>query len=174
MDISYAGGASFVIKGERTVVINPTGAAAKAHVVLHSERQRARKLIVNGPGEYEIGGVLIASVRSGRSLAHAVEVNGINVVCLTGRCKDMDPSEMAALGRVDVLLVGADDLQAAREAVAALTPRVVIPFGTQAAEVCAAAGVKAVTPQPRFSWNGTGTPPKAVLLKAPGTRKRAA
>jgi hypothetical protein len=174
MEIMYAGSDSFLIKGEQTVAINPVEKTSEANIVLRTDRKRSTKLIVNGPGEYEIGGVLIASIASGDRMLHAVEVDGINIVHLVGYEKRLSEQDLETIGKVDVLLVGASDARLAQTAVSDLIPRVIIPFGPHAAEICAASGVKDAAAQSKFTWNGATTPPKAVLLKAPPPKKRAA
>src|ERR687886_2335735 len=136
MEISYGGGASFLIKGERTVVINPVDKTVQADIVLRTDRKRATKLLVNGPGEYEIGGVLIASLASGDRMVHAVEVDGINVVHVTPDERRLSERDLETIGKVDVLLVEAGDLRLAQTAVSDLIPRVIVPFGPHAVEVC--------------------------------------
>ena len=109
-----------------------------------------------------------------RKLTHAVEVGGLNVVYLADAKAELTENDVLAMGRIDVLLVAAEDVKAAQEAVQELTPRVAVPFGAKSAEVCAALGVKEPEAQPRFSWNSSETVPKAVLLKQLGIRKSAA
>jgi hypothetical protein len=178
MDIAYLGDHSFLVKGERIVAINPPAGTARPDIALHSRRQARSKEIVNGPGEYEIGGCLIVTVelgpREASTLAHAIEVGGLNVVHLGTIIGALSDRAAAGLGRADVLLVNTDDLRAAQEAITNLTPRLVIPYGPHAAELCAVLGVKDARPQPRLSWNGITTQPKAVLLKPLATRRRAA
>lgn len=171
MEITYAGGTSFVIKGERTIAINPAGKGETGHIALYAQRQKSKKLLANGPGEYEIGGVLITSVAQEAGMAHAVEVDGINVLYLLGDARTLSDRDLAAIGKVDVLLVDTSDLKRAQNALTDLVPRVVVPFGANASEVCAVAGVKTAEPQNRFNWNGATAPPKAVLLKEPGKRR---
>lgn len=177
MEINYAGGEGFLLRADQVVAINPTR-GTKADIVLHGRRRNGRKLIVDGPGEYEIGGTLIATLQVGSgsdtALAHAVEIGGVNVVYL-GHCPERLTAEHCdTLGRVDVLLVNTANLSAAERAVRDLAPRVVIPYGPHAAELCAAAGVKEARPEARFSWNGTGKAPKALLLRSPQKRTIAA
>ena len=180
MDITYLGGASFLLKGERVVAINPAQKARAADVLLHSSRQHDRTLIVDGPGEYEIGGVLIVTEETGPRasglFSHAVATQGLNVVHLGTRVHDLTERQITAFGPVDVLILSADDVQAAQKAVQALEPRVVLPFGPRATELSSALGARRLEPEARFSWNGSGTPPKVVLLKkkASGGKKRAA
>jgi len=171
MEITYAGAASFVLKGERTVVINPTASTERAHISLHTRRQKSKKLLVNGPGEYEVGGVLITSIALGDEIVHAVEVDGINVLHLSGDVRCLTERDLTAIGKVDVLIVDCRDLKQAQNAVSDLGPRVIVPFGPHAAGLCAAAGVKDAQPQARFSWNGVTTPPRAVLLKEPAKKR---
>lgn len=175
MDITYAGGPSFLLKGETSVAINPAPRAEGAVLTLHSVRQRSQSQIINGPGEYEIRGVLVTTLETGpaedRTLVHAVELGGINVVHLAGK-PALSERDLRDLGTVDVLLVNADDRAAAEVAIRDLEPRVVVPFGVHGAAVAAQMAGKELEPQTRLSWNGTGTPPRAVLLKAPGTRRR--
>src|SRR4051812_820313 len=174
MEITYTGGTSFLIKGERTVAIDAAEKPDLGTIVLRSSRKRNAKLLVNGPGEYEIGGGLIASIALGDRLVHAVGGDGINIVHLVGDERRLDDRGLEAIGKVDVLLLEADAPRRAQTAISDLVPRVVIPYGPHAAEVCAAAGVKNAEPQSRFTWNGTTAPVKALLLKAPASKRRAA
>lgn len=178
MEITYAGDASFRLKDTCTVAINPAEKAEAGTVTLYTERKAATKNLIAGPGEYEIAGALIATVPLGAPdsphLAHAVNMDGTNVLHIGSRIQILDENAVTAIGRIDVLIVNADDLAIAQQTVSDLMPRVVVPFGSQAEALCAALGVKEPQPALRFTWSGTGMPPKAVLLKAPGRRKRAA
>jgi len=175
MDITYGGGASFLVKGERAVALNPAPQSPRTDIVLYSSRQGSG--IVDGPGEYEIGGVLIVTEEAGPrgcgALAHGVEIQGINVVHLGAQVHDLTERQTAAFGSVDVLILNADDPRAAQRAVQALEPRVVLPFGSKAAELCSELGARDLQPEARFTWSG-GTPPKVVLLKESESKKRAA
>jgi hypothetical protein len=170
MEITYGGKASFFLKGETSVVIDGSDASIK----LYTTRQRSQKLKANGPGEYEIGGVLVTTLDVGGSYAHAITLDEINVLHLSGDPSKLSTRDIESLGRIDILIVRADDARAAQSAIGDITPRVVIPFGNNAAEVASASGVKDAEPQNRFAWNGVVTPPKAVLLKEPAGKKKAA
>jgi len=178
MEIVYQGGASFWIKDTRNVLLNPAGAGEKGDIVLRSRRVAAKRQIVDGPGEYEIGGVLIVSVavgpQEGQSLIHAAEIDGINVLFVDAHVSPLNERTVAAVGRVDVLIVRADDVRAAQELAQDVGPRVVIPFGERAVELCAELGVKDATASARFAWNGVAAVPRAVLLKSPAAKRKAA
>jgi hypothetical protein len=174
MEITHLGDASFLLKGERSVAINPPSAAG-ADIVLHSERRDGRKLLVNGPGEYEIAGVLIVTVRPNRELTdliHAVNVEGLNVLHLSRSSARLTDDDLTVIGKVDVLIIGSEDVKAAEDLAVNLSPRVLIPFGAHAEQLCAMFGAREAPAQTRFSWNGAGAPPRAVLLKAPAARRR--
>ncbi len=174
MEISYGGGASFLLKDERTVTINPERQAEKADIAVYSTRKAWKRLIVDGPGEYEIGGVLIRTIQLAERLAHSIAVGGLNVVFLDAVPANLGPEDVEPLGRTDVLVVRTDDLPAAQGAIRELLPRVVVPFGAGVEEACAALGVTDSKPAVRWAWNGSGTPPKVVRLKAPGAKRRRA
>ncbi|HZU12548.1 MAG TPA: MBL fold metallo-hydrolase [Chloroflexota bacterium] len=174
MDITYAGDASFLLRGEGTVAINPT-AKSDAAIRLFSSRQRGKKLIINGPGEYEIGDVLITTVPAGNGkLAHAVDLDGIRVLHLPDAGTSFDDQTLRDIGRVDILILHADDVAAVGRAINDLVPRTVVPYGAYASQVCVLTGVKDAESLTRFTWNGMTSPPKAVLLRVPGSRRRAA
>lgn len=169
MEIVYGGKTAFTLRGSKSVSID----ASDADITLFTRRQRSAALKLNGPGEYEVGGVLITTLDSGGTLVHSITLDDVNVVHLSSRAALTD-RDLAAIGRTDVLLVQTDDLRVAQAAVADLSPRVVIPFGTHAAALAASVGMKNLEPQRNFSWNGISASPKAVLLKEPAARRKAA
>jgi len=178
MEIMYLGQASFQLRGERVVDVNPIQKPARGNIALYSTRQSTRQLVVDGPGEYEIGGVLIATAQAGSKdsgvLVHSVTMGNLNLVHLTVGGDDLSERALEDLGKVDILLVQADEVAEAQAAIQKLEPRVVIPFGSQAMELCIALGVPQPRTETRFSWNGTTNAPKAVLLKPSGAKRRAA
>lgn len=177
MDIIYRGASSFEIQGEHAIAVNPTSVTG-ANIALHTTRQHKPAGVVNGPGEYDIAGVLIVTLEKGprnaSTLAHALIVDDLSIVHLGDVTHDLTDRDVSAIGKVDVLIVNADDLRQAQAAVADLEPRVVLPFGASSTELCAALGEKSPEPQTRFTWPRNRVPPKAVLLKAVSSRARAA
>jgi hypothetical protein len=174
MEIIYQGSASFLLKGERSVAINPQS-KSPADIVLYSEKRDARKIIVNGPGEYEIAGVPIVTAplaETSSGIVHAVNLDGINVLLVLESSARLSEENLYSIGRVDVLIVDPGDPGAAEALALDLSPRVVIPFGHHAEKLCAMLGVRDATPQPRFSWNGSSAVAKALLLKPQVNPKR--
>jgi hypothetical protein len=176
MEITYQGDASFLLTGDRSVAINPASASA-TDIVLQSWRHQGAKQIVNGPGEYEIGGALIVTIQPNKQspgLVHAINLDGLNVLHVNGSPCVLTEDDLTAIGKVDALIMTSDDVKAAEALAVDLSPRVLIPFGANAEQLCAMFGVREAPSQPRFAWNGSGVPPRAVLLKAQTTRKRPA
>lgn len=176
MEIAYSGGNTFRIEAETPVILNPLQKVATGLIALYTTRQRSPRQIVNGPGEYEISGVLIAVMPLGpapdRRLAHVLTVDGMNVLFVDGPPAGLDVRARAEIGPVDILIINSEDVPDSLELIRELTPRVVLPFGAQAPVLCAALGVANAEPTLRF--RATAKNPKAVLLKAPGRGRAAA
>jgi L-ascorbate metabolism protein UlaG (beta-lactamase superfamily) len=116
----------------------------------HKEAVSNKRLVINGPGEYEIGGVFITGVRpdghnadeiTGRNTLYVFEYNGLNVAHLGILNRVPNQAEVEALGPVHVALVpvgGGKGLSAGKavEVVSLLEPNIVIPmhYGTLAAK----------------------------------------
>jgi len=151
--------------------------------------------VLRGPGEYEIGGVLIEGFRTItdeddvdtviKNTAYVVQMDGLTVCHLGGIRRVPGADQVAELGGVDVLLIpvgGGDamDASAAQETIALLGPRIVMPmhYNTSAVRVPGLAavdsflrllGVKDVEPQARFSVTTSNLPNemRIVLLQHP-------
>lgn len=173
MDITYLGHTSFEFRADATVVIDPPS-PRPADLTLYTSRQKGEHCLVNGPGEYEIGGILVVTAAAARSpnLTHAIGLASLNLVHLGARIEPLHERDLEAIGKVDILLLPADELPTAQKAVGILEPRIVLPFGAGAALLCAALGERDVQEKARFSWNGVSPVPRAVLLKqSPATRR---
>lgn len=178
MEITYAGGTAFKLTGSRTVHFNPASSGVTGEIKLYGRRQRSTRQIVNGPGEYEIGDVLVATVaiesKEGERLVHAVDLDGVSVVLIDTPVSEPHVRRIMGLGRVDVLLIDTGVVTDPRQLVTALSPRLVIPYGNRAPELCTHLGVLEPQPIAKLSWTAGAKLPKAVLLKAPGRRQRVA
>lgn len=93
MDISLLDTKSVKIKGKQTaLVIDPVSAMDKTGadaVLLLTHKQspvlskvESPRLIINGAGEYEIGGVKITTQQYENNLAHEIRIDGIEILAL--------------------------------------------------------------------------------------------
>lgn len=151
----------------------------------------ARK-VLRGPGEYEIGGLMITGVSTShdgkaegeriKNTAYLVEIDDITVCHLGDLVTPLTVEEIEVLKEVDVLLLpvgGHCTIAAAQaaEVVSQIEPKLIIPmhYATELSKVpldsvdgfCREMGVETLTPQPRMSVTRTGLPeePTVVLLE---------
>jgi L-ascorbate metabolism protein UlaG (beta-lactamase superfamily) len=98
-----------------------------------------RKYTLNGPGEYEIGGVFITGVATNENdgnlanLLFVFDFGGVTIAHLGDMAKVPTQTKIEALEQVDVLLLpvgGGNSLNAAQaaELVSMLEPRLVVPM----------------------------------------------
>jgi len=160
MDITYLGHSSFKLKGKEASVItdpysNETGLKypkVEADIVTisheHTDHNNFKAVggepkIINGAGEYEIGGVSIFGVPSyhdekggeerGRNTIYVINVDGVNVCHLGDLGHKLTAEELEEIGTVDVLLIPVGgvftiDAAGAVEVVSQLEPSIVIPM----------------------------------------------
>lgn len=99
--------------------------------------------VINGPGEYEVAGVLITGVRTyhdgnkgaelGRNTAYVIEIDDMRVCHLGDLGHVPTPSQAEALNGAEVLLIPVGghstvDAAAAAEVISLLEPRLVVPM----------------------------------------------
>jgi L-ascorbate metabolism protein UlaG (beta-lactamase superfamily) len=103
---------------------------------------RPKQRVIDGPGEYEIGGVFITSVQTNgkkraknelRNILNVFDYNGITVAHLGDLGRVPSQAQVERLGNVDVALVpvgGGRGLNAAKaaEVVSLIEPGIVIPM----------------------------------------------
>jgi len=163
MEIYWLGHGSFRLKGrDATVVTDPAspatgykiGKVAADIVTLSRELPETSNLqavtgepkVLRGPGEYEIGGVLITAVRTehgkreDRNMAYVIDVDDVRICHLGSIAEVPHADDTEALSATDVLLIpvgGGSVFNAtqAAETVSLLEPKLVIPmiYKTEAA-----------------------------------------
>lgn len=168
MDITYNGHACFTIRAAsgQTVVIDPYDPAATGlksarlvgDLVLSthphpdhnyfagvSNAEAGKEVFrISGPGEYEVGGVLVRGINSyhdeskgsqrGRNTIYIINIEGVNV-CHLGDLgqKKLTETQLEDIGDVDVLLIPVGgiftiDAKDAMEIIAQINPKIVIPM----------------------------------------------
>jgi L-ascorbate metabolism protein UlaG (beta-lactamase superfamily) len=158
VEITYLGGAAFLLRGRDAVLLTDpgsmpgrTGASLpEANVVTLSAeeagppaaaRERSRARLLSRPGEYEVSGVLVRGMATRRAsqgglrVAYMVTLDGV-VLCHPGPLnRALSSTETAELGDAEVLFlpIAGDPEQtltpsAASEVVGALSPKIVVPM----------------------------------------------
>jgi L-ascorbate metabolism protein UlaG (beta-lactamase superfamily) len=208
MEITWLGHSCFRIRGNKTTIITDpysseggeTSLKLTADVVTVSHQDAGHSYVqgvtgspklITGPGEYEIGGVLILGIATyhdnvsgaerGKNTIYLMKVDEISLL----HCGDLGHMLSAAIieeiGGVDVLLVPVGDkttigATTAAELVRRLEPKVVIPMHYPAKTMdidlepadkfLKEVGVKEITPQPKLSITKSKLPltTQVVLL----------
>ena len=160
MEISWLGHSCFRLRGREAAIITdpcpkstgysigrPTAAAVTVSHD-HPDHSNVKAVagdphVVRGPGEFEIGGVLIMGIRTyhddqqgselGKNTAYVIEVDDLRVCHLGDLGHVPTPEQVEELSGVDVLLapVGGGstiDATAAAETVSLIGPKLVIPM----------------------------------------------
>ncbi len=200
MDISWLGHSCFRIRGDQTTVITDPYSPGlgyslgkpNARIVTVSHQHPGHSYVqgisgeprlVTGPGEYEIGSVLIIGIATfhdgekgsnrGKNTVYLMEVGEISVCHLGDLGHMLTAEQMEELGNVDILLIpvgGVSTINApiAAEIVRQLEPKVVIPMHYQTEVLnrelepverfLKETGVEQVTPQPKLSLTRSSLP----------------
>jgi L-ascorbate metabolism protein UlaG (beta-lactamase superfamily) len=200
MEIIWLGYSCFHLKGKNTSVITDPfppdlgysmeKTTARIVTVSHNHPEHSfvdavsgDKRVVNRPGEYEIGGVLIIGISTfhdaengaaqGKNTVFAIEVDDITICHLGDLGQALSSKQIEELGNVDVLLVpvgGGTTINATQAAatVRSLEPKIVIPMHyktlTLAKELDSVdkflkeMGLNEVVPQPKLTITRSALP----------------
>jgi len=200
MEISWLGRSCFRIRGtQATVITDPyspdTGYSLgkpKGRIVTVSHQHPGHSYvqgvggdpkIITGPGEYEIGGVLIIGLATfhdaengsqrGKNTIYLMEIDEVSLCHLGDLGHMLTAEQMEELGNVDILLapvggVSTIDAPVAAELARQLEPKVVIPmhYKTEALsrelepveKFLKETGGEQVTSQPKLSFNRSNLP----------------
>lgn len=162
-DIQYLGHSCFRLRGRDGIVLtDPFDRSVgleigkpTAHIVTISHRHpdhanaaavrpaRERVFVVDGAGEYEVGGVLITGVRTyhdkkkgaerGKNTAYVIHLDDVVFCHLGDLGHELTSQQIDEIGSVDVLFVpvGGDETIGPAEAVSVISqlePRIVVPM----------------------------------------------
>lgn len=211
MDISWLGHSCFRIKGSHGIVITDpyspslgyTLGEPTAHVVTVSHQHAGHSYVqgvggeprlITGPGEYEIGGILILGIatfhdeerggKRGKNTVYLMEVDEVSICHLGDLGHVLTVEQIEEIDNVDVLLLpvgGVSTINApmAAEVVRQLEPKAVVPmhYKTPALEwelepverFLKEIGVSEVNSQPKLSLTRSSLPAstQAFLLDYP-------
>ncbi len=165
MEVQYLGHSCFRLRGKKmTIICDPFDPSlgikilpTKADIITISHHhydhnspdqikgtpERSQPFIIDGPGEYEIGGVSILGVPSyhdnkqgaerGKNTIYKIEIDEVKVCHLGDLGHKLSEETVSQLGEIDVLLIPVGGKftigsLAAAEVIAQLEPSVVIPM----------------------------------------------
>jgi L-ascorbate metabolism protein UlaG (beta-lactamase superfamily) len=215
LDITWLGHACFRLRGrDATLITDPYGRTlgltlgrqnAEVVTVSHDSPNHSaveaiggQPRMVRGPGEYEIGGIMVTGVSTpgeragggtwGRNTAYAIEIDDLVVCHLGDLGKTLNPEQIEALKDPAVLLIpvgGHCTVSSAEvaEVVSQLEPKLVVPMHYALPGIgldldpiepfCREMAVEETKTQPRLSVTRSSLPDETtvVLLDATASRK---
>lgn len=112
MEIKQVEGKTILIKGKKeSIVINPdTDNKQESRIWVYTKSrdllyENAGKVVIAGPGEYEVGGVDIMGTKiDNEGLFYTLEIDGIKVGLVDEMQEALSDKKMERIGEVDVLL----------------------------------------------------------------------
>ncbi len=156
MEITYLGEYAVRVKGkDKTLIIDPFDSASAnktqggwkkqtADIVISSSADPLHHnidgvtgngtdlFVIEGPGEYEVGGVRVYGFSSGPDTTnYLLEVDGFTLLHLGGIKKSINESQTEAMGTINVLFVpggDAGEIEKATELIAQLEPEIIVPI----------------------------------------------
>jgi len=120
MEIKYIGQKQIEIKGKKeTVMFNPVGEIEKldSRIIIYSNKENGgfkadtNKVLIYGPGEYEIGGVEIKGYSAAENeVIYLVEMEGIMVAVLADISEPLSDKRVERIEGVDVVVAAIDNM----------------------------------------------------------------
>lgn len=171
MDIVLLSENSLRIKGKSaSIVINPTPSSGKteAQGVLKlweypgfsDQKVEEERILIVGPGDYEVGGIKVSTTRVGDKLVARLEVDGVKVLVGTGEniIKIADKVEGA-----DIALINSDEAFN-YSGLSSVEPRVLLAYGIKKEEFRKSLGKESIPPVSKFSITKDKLPEEMQVL----------
>ncbi len=148
MEIVCLSKTTLKIKGKRaTLVVNPDstlkGRTIADAVLAFPENKPdmtkidGSRVFIQGVGEYEVGGIKISGIRSGKHFGFTFFIDGMSVACANAQA--IEGLRDALSGQQVLVLFVSEKVDMSQ--VSALEPRIVILYGEKAAEIAPKEGV---------------------------------
>lgn len=158
MEITRLSQNSIKVKGKQaSVVINPEKSIkTSADAVLFSSSDASisnangiegQRLIIHGPGEYEIGGIKIRAYPGAQNVIYSLQIDSLDVLF----CSAPDIAKAQDAIKESHCVVIAADEKADASAITKLSPQVVVLYGEKAEESAKALGKESVTPVAKYT-----------------------
>jgi hypothetical protein len=105
--------------------------------VINKPVNREKIFVIDGPGEYEVGGVFVLGAQSEKSTVYVVTMDGLRLVFLGGLTEKLTDKQVEEIDGVDILFLPVGDKKMALDAKKAVEitnqigPKIIIPMSYQ-------------------------------------------
>ncbi len=153
MEIALVSKNSLRIKGKNAVLaVDPSDKSESNAALLLDKDLKGVSLagsdiVINGPGEYETGGIKITGIGQDESMVYSMNVDSVSV--LVGKVTSLEKIH-TKLKEVNILVVNCDNVLDA-SFLTALVTNVVIFYGEKSVEVCKAFGQENAKALPKYA-----------------------
>jgi hypothetical protein len=169
VDISIVEKNSIKIKGKKaTFVVDPTKEMSKtpadAIIFLNGEDKAGVskvadfRMIINGPGEYEVGGVKISGLKTSKGIIYRLSIDGVTAVLGTA----MD-TKMEGFNACEVMVVNTDN-DFNESFVTALEPKMVVLYGDKRVESAKKLGAQSSSSVSKITITKDKLPEKTEII----------
>lgn len=157
MDISILNNSSIKIRIRRsTFVVDPIASGVKIScdgiILLNGNFDLSKvvdyRIVINGPGEYEINGVKILGVRVDKGLVYNISGDGFGLIL--GRMGEVSKIKDEAFSACQIAILNADG-NFNQSIATELEPKVVILYGDKAENGAKILGKDNLTPSKKFT-----------------------
>ncbi|HSW96822.1 MAG TPA: hypothetical protein VLF89_03275 [Candidatus Saccharimonadales bacterium] len=172
MEITSISESSVKVKGKQALfAINPTVSKAKiaASAAIFFERLTTpldikhfeeEPLVIQGPGEYEVGGIKFSGSRVGEAFTYRITVDGLDI--LSARTSSLSKSKESATD-YDILLLESDTL-ADQSVITALNATIIIFYGEKKEENAKAMGREEGSPVSKVNVTREKLPTETQII----------
>jgi hypothetical protein len=152
MEIAILPQATLRIKGKQMTIgidqIDKTN--SRGTIILHTDPKSLKliedNVIINGAGEYEVGGIKITGTRSGQHVVYGMNVDGVEV--LIGKISSLDAMQHK-LKEHNIVVARCDETVTA-SFLTSLASNAVIFYGEKGPEISQAFGKENVKPMQKY------------------------
>lgn len=156
MEIKYFGHSCFRLKGKEIVlVINPFDpslgikiSGLMSDIVLFTDKKdsylsplivkpvtRENLFVIDSPGEYEVGGVFILGISTGKKTSYVVSMDDLRLVFLSDLKEKLSDKQIEDIDGTDILFLPAGDAKQALEIINQIEPSIIIPMAYKLPEL---------------------------------------
>lgn len=170
VDIYLFGENSLKVKTRRaTLAIDPKASITKfdADAVLltgqESEISRVTnyRLVIDGPGEYEISGLKIGGIKSDGKVMYVLLSDRVDA--LIAKASTLKQVSADKIGDHKIVIIDADE-EVSESLVTAMEPSIVVVYGQKATEATKALGKEAVSASSKISFSEDKLPEETEVL----------